>query len=706
MAEKGKYHGQRLKAKDVLRLYAAGERDFRGVNLRGQNFRGADLSEADFSGADIRSARFVDTTLRGVRFCGATGGLQRRWLVVQLLMVLLIAAVSGFLQALFGDLFAKFFFNTLSLQSIISTFVYLAFSYQGFTLKAFSSIAVANAIAFIIATIFAVTGNELLAIAVAFSNTGAISGAVVGTVAFTIAGNFVGILAIFTAFISAITFSLIESSASLVRISSSTFTFSLASIVAIASLFLSIYLNKHVYQQDPKFEHLRTINLVFSAIGGTGFNGADLTNAFFSNASLKSTIFTNSRRQETLLHHVRWYNATKLNRAYFGGSSLRDLQVCTLLTTLNGNNADLSHANLEGVNLAGAQLRNANLCGANLSRASLHSAQLHQANLTEAQCIGTNFTATQLTGATLEAWNIDDTTTFTNIDCDFVFLKEHADARGSRERLPHNADKIFAPGDFEKYFKEVMDEVKLLIRGGVDPQAFKTAFQALIRNHDIAPANVHSFEHKGSDVLIRVAVPVDQVKGDIARTFDTNYEKALLESTAQKLLEAEKRSKQEIIQLANKSIDSISTVLSNLTINTTAMTNSNNPNVSDGSFYAGGDVNLTGSTLNLGEISGQVTNQINQLPEPQSDQPSLKDLLTQLQTAIDQDTELNDDEKAEALAEVAKLAKAGAAPKESKMQNLAKRATTTLKSLAETLTDTSKLATACKTLLPMILTLF
>jgi uncharacterized protein YjbI with pentapeptide repeats len=60
MAERGKYHGQRLKAKEVLRLYAAGERDFRGAILRGCNFRDADLSEADFSGADIRSARFVD----------------------------------------------------------------------------------------------------------------------------------------------------------------------------------------------------------------------------------------------------------------------------------------------------------------------------------------------------------------------------------------------------------------------------------------------------------------------------------------------------------------------------------------------------------------------------------------------------------------------------------------------------------------------
>ncbi|MEM9008249.1 MAG: pentapeptide repeat-containing protein [Cyanobacteria bacterium P01_F01_bin.86] len=54
MAEQGKYHGQRLKARDVLRLYAAGERDFRGTILRGGNFRGADLSGADFSGAEFR----------------------------------------------------------------------------------------------------------------------------------------------------------------------------------------------------------------------------------------------------------------------------------------------------------------------------------------------------------------------------------------------------------------------------------------------------------------------------------------------------------------------------------------------------------------------------------------------------------------------------------------------------------------------------
>ncbi|MEM7794275.1 MAG: pentapeptide repeat-containing protein [Cyanobacteria bacterium P01_C01_bin.118] len=589
---------------------------------------------------------------------------------------------------------------------------------QGFTLRALVSVAVTIAIVTAVAAVSVIAIFATVAGAVA--SAGAVTIAVASAVASTVASVITIVIASSISFTVTIAVSIVTIAVSIVvsiagiravtgaaeRVFAIPFGVTFAVTFFIISFLLSFYIDYCIHKQNPKFKNLRVVNLIFSALGGTNFSGSDLTKAFFTNASLKSTIFANSREQKTNFHHIRWHNAIDLDKARLGSSSLHDSRVLKLLTTLNGNNQYLTHADLEGVNLADAQLRNANLCGAKLSRATLHEAQLHQANLTESQCIGTDFTAAQLTATCLEAWNIDDTTILTDIDCDFVFLKEQADAKGSRERLPHNPDKIFEPGDFEKYFKEVMDEVKLLIRDGVDPQAFKTAFQALMGKHDIDPANVRGFERKGSDVLIRVAVPPDQSKADVARTFDTHYEKALPESATQKLLEAERKSKQEIIQLANKSIDSISTVLSNLTINTTAMTNSNNPNVSDGSFYAGGDVNLTGSTLNLGEISGQVTNQINQLPTTATDQPNLKDLLTQLQTAIDQDTELSDDEKAEALGEVAKLAKAGTDPKESKMQNLAKRATTTLKAIAETVTDTSKLATACKTLLPMILSLF
>ncbi|MEO0988745.1 MAG: pentapeptide repeat-containing protein [Cyanobacteria bacterium J06639_14] len=481
-------------------------------------------------------------------------------------------------------------------------------------------------------------------------------------------------------------------------------------------------------------------------------------------------------------------------------SNLQDPSVRDLLTTLNGVNQDLSNADLRGANLAGAQLHRANLKGANLNGATLRGAELHGANLTKAQCIDTDLTGVYLTGACLDGWNIDSTTILQNIDCQYVYLREHPNAHGDRERRPHNPDKDFQPGDFEKLFKELNSQVQILIRNGIQPEAFAAAFHQLMETYtDITPDSIRGIEKREDDVLLTVQTSENVDKGAVEQAFEVGYQARvdLLSDQATRSLslvnveqgalirrveahyevqiqikeaeisglkeaidrvrterEAERRiliQKYEAELAALKedyqdSMDELTQDYENraaqleekyqvqlqqqqtyvteirelfkialerqIVIKTeaSAMNHSNNPNTTtgDGSFYAGGDVNLTGSTLNLGEISGQVSNQINQLPDAalNPDQPSLKDLLTQLKTAVDQDTELSDDEKAEALGEVAKLAKAGTNPKEGAMQRMAKRATATLKAIAATLTDASKLAAACKTLIPAIAVLF
>ncbi|MEO1094506.1 MAG: pentapeptide repeat-containing protein [Cyanobacteria bacterium J06638_28] len=721
MTDRGKYHGQKLTAKTVLQLYAAGERDFRGAILRGCNFRGADLSGADLSGADIRSARFVDAMLRGVNFSYAKGGLQRRWVLGQLALVIVIAALAGVLQGYSGYILS-FYFTTGEVTDLIAAItsviviavMVFAIARQGFTIRALGSVAVAGAVAgaFAGAVAVAVAVAFAVAFAGAFAGAVAVAVAVAFAVAFAVAvaGAVAVAFAVAVAVAVAGAFAVAVAGAGAVAFAGA-FAVAVAVAVAVAgagtSIFLSLYINRRIRKGDPKFENLRIIGLAFAALGGTTFSGADLTHATFAHATLNSTNFADSRQRSTLLTRVRWHQAQKLDRARLGTSNLQDPRVRNLLTTLNGTDQDLSNADLRGANLSGAQLHRINLKGANLNGATLAGAELHGANLTEAQCVGTDFTGAQLTGACLEAWNIDETTVLKDIDCQYVFLKEHPDSLGNRERRPHNPDKVFQPGDFEKLFKEMLDTVQILIRNGVDPEAFRAAFEKVMAdNPSITRDAIKAVEKQDNDVLLTLQVPEGTDKAQVERSWDEGYQSGLKAGYTSGLLEGQTQRADDVKEVAL----GFSQILSSIQIN-----NMNNPiNAGDGSLMntgTQGNVNtgtMQGDVVNLGEISGQVTNQINQLADvPTSpDQPSLKDLLAQIQAAVEADTELSDDEKAEALGEVGKLAKAGKNPQASAMQRMAKRATDALKSITEPLTEASKLAAVCKTLLPTIWALF
>ncbi|XZN99318.1 MAG: hypothetical protein ACM65K_13950 [Microcoleus sp.] len=144
-------------------------------------------------------------------------------------------------------------------------------------------------------------------------------------------------------------------------------------------------------------------------------------------------------------------------------------------------------------------------------------------------------------------------------------------------------------------------------------------------------------------------------------------------------------------------------IYNNIEVNTTSesksMSDSSSKNIN-----VGGDV--TGSTVNIGEISGTVTNSINQLPaSPQSNQPGIKELLTELQSAIESETNLSDDDKVEALEQLKTLAEVGKNPQESTMQKAGKTAMKILKGTIASLPSAATLVEACSKLLPAIASL-
>ena len=162
----------------------------------------------------------------------------------------------------------------------------------------------------------------------------------------------------------------------------------------------------------------------------------------------------------------------------------------------------------------------------------------------------------------------------------------------------------------------------------------------------------------------------------------------------QQILEHIKLAKMLAKQLKKQRSDVIITNEVNSTSESKAMnpTNSNNITARD----------INQSTLNS-DISGTVTNSINQLPaSTESDNPGIKELLTELQAAIEAETNLSKEDKAEALEQVKTLAEVGKNPQESTMQKAGKKAMTMLKGILAGLPTTATLLEACSKLLPMI----
>jgi uncharacterized protein YjbI with pentapeptide repeats len=296
------------------------------------------------------------------------------------------------------------------------------------------------------------------------------------------------------------------------------------------------YISLLITATNEKFLFIYRLAVEISAIGGTSFRQANLTDANFTQAILKSTDLSNAN-----LTHTNFYQTHKLHQARIKNTILINSNVRDLLVTHNGANQSYKGCNLQGAYLALANLHNANLTEADISLATLAGANLEYANLTKAQALNTNFQKSRLTAACLEAWNIDNTTQLEGVICDYVYLLNH-----QHERRPSSGE--FARGEFTKLFQVAINTVDLIFRNGLDLQALSAALAKVKIENEGVPLAIKSIENKGDGVVIvRVDVPESTNKAKIHAEFTQNYEFALQHLEAR--YQAELKSKDEQITL-------------------------------------------------------------------------------------------------------------------------------------------------------------
>jgi uncharacterized protein YjbI with pentapeptide repeats len=735
-----------MKASEVLKRYAAGRRDFSGENLRGQSFKGQDLSGADFSEADIRGANFTNAYLKSVKFRGVKAGLQLRWAIFLVSLSFLASSLSG-VVASFAGAWTSFILSKDDLQlslivgivSLVALIVFLIIIIRKGLSAAF--VAIAGTVACIVAIFGAVngafTGGGVGA--AVFTKTVAISSVVAGAVGSAVTFAIMIASAIASAVAIAVAFAVAFALASAVTItiggiiaftldsaisatSAVTVTIgrvegvgvvTLDSVVAIAvaiiAMLLSTYICWRAIAGDQKYSFIQEIAITIAAMGGTSFRNANLSDADFTEATLKSTDFRKAQLIRTL-----WHQTKMLDRVRPGITYLKDAKVRQVLITRQGQAQNFDRYNLRGVNLQGANLVDTSFIGADLSQANLQDTDLSRAKLVQTQLDYTNLAEATLTGACIEDWGITPETKLNGIQCEYVFMRLADSLDPNPHRKPDDWNKNFEDGEFADFIAPMVQTLDLYHNQVDDPRLIAIAFQQLTETHPEAELDIVSIEKRGKHrdkVLIRAETSPQANRSELHHAYFTTYNElqALSPAALQQLLAEKDGQVKMLTGLVEAAIKRPGISAQTYYSQGDTMSENSEIQVSAGGSVGavgGGDVSNPG-VMNLGEISGSVSNSLNQLPEsPEPDKPGIKELLAQLQAAIEAESNLDEEDKAEALEQVKTLAEAGKNPQEKGNQKMAKRATTMLKGIIVGLPTAATLFEAWNKLQPLITKLF
>ncbi|MEJ6487945.1 pentapeptide repeat-containing protein [Nostoc punctiforme UO1] len=629
--------------------------DFSGQNLRGHSFKGKDLTGANFSGADVTKANFSNATLRKANFTnailedavikganftgsilknanlsGAKAGLPLYWAIWLLILLFLLAVLSGFTSEYVIGALYNLSKSESSLKEKVSglatllvlIFFFLFTIYKGLYESLQISIFVsAIASSFITAIISVFTGDKSSGVAFAGVVSAAIVNAGIVDSACIILGitqlniwNSVVLAFIFglASFLGAILVPIIIQNISIFQMYHKSpdqiiYYVILTALVISSIMGLSIYIAYKAMKGDEKFTLIHKISIFIASIGGTRFCNADLTEA-----NLTQAILQNTDLREAILKKTCFYEAKGLDSVRSGECYLQNPLVRQLLITGQGQNKNFDRQDLRGVNFKRATLEDASFIGADLSDANLQQADLSRAKLVQTQLDGTNFIGATLTGAYIEDWNITNQTNFTGVTCEYVYMRLPTRENPDPYRKPDNRQEVFADGEFGDFIKPIFDTLDLYHSQGVDPRAIAISFKQLAENHPDAELEIVAMEKRGQDkFLLRAKTATTADKSQLsAEYFDTYNEIKSLPEREIKLLLAEKDSR--IQSLENMVLTALqSPKFYSENYNNQGDTMSQSPKKQSnfnlqGAQFAGGLVDA--ETVTANQIGGNITN--------------------------------------------------------------------------------------------------
>ncbi|MBD2358565.1 pentapeptide repeat-containing protein [Tolypothrix sp. FACHB-123] len=492
--------------------------DFSNANLKGINLKSANLAKANFSYADIRGTNFSNANLREANFTGALGGLRKHWAVFQLLALHIVPLVFNLATIQLIDTFYTYFRSPEVTQRITSIpgalvlyTVLFSIIFQGFTVKSFGIIVPTV----LITSFFSVSGTSpvslkmldaalvssvaanSLAITLSFALTLIVSVIVNGACALLGATSLSNLTVDHTlpsthtnsSNVNQIEFNSFLTPSGIAFLYSSIIYFGLFAYKVLPLVFqgmtkadhdkwtyiilyyasINFFVIFQAFRENKKFILIRSLAMWIAAFRGTNFQGADLTDAIFSKASLSNTDFTDSQTQRTTLTRVAWKDAVNLEYARISNSILTNPKVRNLLVKYQNQDKFFPGVDLKGANLIEIDLKGTDLSDADLRYANLEGANLEGANLTRVRASGTNFRRAKLTGASgLGTWSIEPNTVLDDVDCKFVYLK-----------YPDQDRQEFEPGEFTKRYQQASNVFELVFRKGFNLQIFSYVFTQL-----------------------------------------------------------------------------------------------------------------------------------------------------------------------------------------------------------------------------------